>query len=107
MGSGGFQVVRTGGRLSGVSSSSALPSIPPQPMLCLPPSRTSTRHFSHLAEPLFFHLEPGSDLVAKSRLTCDSIGCSLPGFSVHGISQARILEWVAIFSSRESSPSRG
>ena len=28
---------------------------------------------------------------------------SLPGSSVHGISQARILEWVAIFFSRESS----
>ena len=31
---------------------------------------------------------------------------SLPGFSVHGISQARILEWVAISSSRGSSPPR-
>ena len=28
---------------------------------------------------------------------------SPPGYSVHGISQARILEWVAIFSSRGSS----
>ena len=28
---------------------------------------------------------------------------SPPGFSVHGISQARILEWVAISSSRGSS----
>ena len=28
--------------------------------------------------------------------------CSLPGSSVHGIFQARILEWVAIFSSRAS-----
>jgi len=28
---------------------------------------------------------------------------SLPGFSVYGISQARILEWVAISSSRGSS----
>ena len=28
--------------------------------------------------------------------------CSLPGSSVHGISQARILEWVAISSSRRS-----
>ena len=27
---------------------------------------------------------------------CDPIDCSLPGFSVHGISQARVLEWVAI-----------
>ena len=28
--------------------------------------------------------------------------CSLPGSSVHGISQVKILEWVAISSSRES-----
>ena len=27
---------------------------------------------------------------------CDSMDCSLPGFSVHGILQARTLEWVAI-----------
>ena len=27
---------------------------------------------------------------------CDPMDCSLPGSSVHGISQARILEWVAI-----------
>ena len=32
--------------------------------------------------------------------------CSLPGSSVHGILQARILEWVAVSSSRESSPPR-
>ena len=33
----------------------------------------------------------------------DSMDYSLPGFSVHGISQARILVWVAISSSRGSS----
>ena len=33
---------------------------------------------------------------------CGPGGCSPPGFSVHGILQARILEWVAI-SSRGSS----
>ena len=27
---------------------------------------------------------------------CDPVDCSLPGFSVHGILQARTLEWVAI-----------
>ena len=32
--------------------------------------------------------------------------CSPPGSSVHGIFQARILEWVAISSSRGSSQSR-
>ena len=34
---------------------------------------------------------------------CDPMNCSPPGSSVHGIFQARILEWVAISSSRESS----
>ena len=27
---------------------------------------------------------------------CDPMDCSLPGFSVHGVLQARTLEWVAI-----------
>ena len=31
---------------------------------------------------------------------CDSMDCSLPGASVYGIFQARILEWVAISYSR-------
>ena len=40
-------------------------------------------------------------LVAQSCLTlCDPMDCSLPGSSVHGILQARILEWVAIPFSR-------
>ena len=34
---------------------------------------------------------------------CKSMDCSPPGSSVHGILQARILEWVAIPSSRGSS----
>ena len=36
-------------------------------------------------------------LVAQSYPTlCDPMDCSLPDSSVHGISSARILEWVAI-----------
>ena len=47
-------------------------------------------------------------LVAKSCLTlCDPMDGSLPGSSVHGILQARILEWVAVFPSRGSSCPRG
>ena len=35
--------------------------------------------------------------VAQSCLTlCDHLDCSLPGSSIHGIFQARVLEWVAI-----------
>ena len=37
---------------------------------------------------------------------CDPMDCCPPGSSVHGISQARILEWVAMPSSRGSSRSR-
>ena len=32
---------------------------------------------------------------------CDPMDCSLPGFSVHGILQARLLEWVAISFARD------
>ena len=37
---------------------------------------------------------------------CDPVDCSLPGSSVHGILQARILEWVAISFSKGSSRPR-
>ena len=37
---------------------------------------------------------------------CNPMDCSPPGSSVHGISQARILEWVAISFSRKSSQPR-
>ena len=42
--------------------------------------------------------------IAQSCPTlCDPLDCSPPGSSVHGILQARILEWVAISFSRGSS----
>ena len=46
-------------------------------------------------------------LVPQSCLTlCSPMDCSLPGSSVRGISQAGILEWVAISFSKGSSQSR-
>jgi len=33
---------------------------------------------------------------AKSLQSCPTLDCSPPGFSAHGILQARTLEWVAI-----------
>ena len=56
-------------------------------------------------------LQPGtlaslflSSEVAQSCPTlCDPMDCSLPRSSVHGIFQARVLEWVAIAFSRGSS----
>ena len=46
-------------------------------------------------------------LVAQLCLTlCDPMNCSLPGSSVHGILQARILKWLAIPFSKGSSQPR-
>ena len=43
-------------------------------------------------------------LVTQScPILCDPMDCSLPGSSVHGILQARIMDWVAMLSSRGSS----
>ena len=45
--------------------------------------------------------------VTQSCLTlCDPMDCSLPGLSVPGIFQARVLEWVAVSFSRGSSQPR-
>ena len=45
----------------------------------------------------------GSEVAQSCPTLCDPRDCSLPGFSVHGIFQARVLEWVAISFSRGSS----
>ena len=45
-------------------------------------------------------------VLSRVWLLCDPIDCSLPGLSVHGISQARIVEWAAISYSRGFSPPR-
>ena len=38
--------------------------------------------------------------IKHAKSLCNPVDCSLPGSSVHGILQARILKWVAISSSR-------
>ena len=53
------------------------------------------------------HCSSALGVYAQSCLTpCNPLDCSLPGSSVHGIFQARILEWIAISSSRGSSSPR-
>ena len=99
----------------------SLPSLPG------PPDPLSLPHVSNPGSPLTHSLsEPGPSLhschplgaplcfdllrvclVAQSCPTlCDPVDCSPPGSSVHGILQARILEWVAMPSSRVPSQPR-
>ena len=39
---------------------------------------------------------PAAKSLQSCPTPCDPMDCSPPGFSVHGILQARTLEWVAI-----------
>ena len=76
----------------------------------LPPSLSPSVPLSLL---FFISYHPGTALWKRMylmvlvTLSCptlwDSTDCSLVGSSVHGISQARILEWTAISFSKESS----
>ena len=43
-----------------------------------------------------------SDVAQSSPTLRDPMDCSLPGFSIHGIFQARVLEWDAIAFSKTS-----
>ena len=42
----------------------------------------------------FWHSESESEVVQSCPTLCDPMACSLPGSSVHGILQTRILEWL-------------
>ena len=62
---------------------------------------------THIQEGTANSVPDGEGEVAQSCPTlCDPMDCSLPGSSLHGILQARILEWVATSFSRGSSQPR-
>ena len=53
-----------------------------------------------------FKRESESEVAQLCPTLCDPMDCSPPGSSIHGILQARVLEWVAISFSRGSSQPR-
>jgi len=59
-------------------------------------------HLTYACLPVYFK----SSCVQLCMTLCDSMDCSMPGSSVHGIFQARILGWVAISYSKGSSRPR-
>ena len=59
-----------------------------------------------LSHPIVFSKTWESEITQSCPNLCNPMDCSLPRFSVHGIFQARIPEWVAISFSRGSSQPR-
>ena len=61
---------------------------------------TKVRLVKAMAFPVVMYgIEKGKERKGKSFsrvCLCDPMDCSPPGFSIHGIFQARVLEWVAI-----------
>ena len=55
---------------------------------------------------LFTVSESESEVTQSCSTLCNPVDCSLPGSSVRGIFQARVLKWVAISFSRGSSRPR-
>ena len=53
------------------------------------------------------HAYKDTSVVSELKQLCDPTDYSLPGSSVHGVLQARILKWVAMPSSRGSSLTQG
>ena len=52
--------------------------------------------FSFVYYSCYIDLESDSEVAQLCPALCDPVDCSLPGSSIRGILQARILEWVAI-----------
>ena len=50
-----------------------------------------------------YHSESESEVAQLCLTLCDPMDCSLPGSSIHGIFQGRVLEWVTVSFSRGSS----
>ena len=75
-----------------------------------PPSLGFSRqeHWSGLPFPSSMHERKSESEIAQSCLTLsDPMDCSPPGSSIHGIFQARVLEWGAIaFSTMDMSLSK-
>ena len=70
-----------------------------------PGSKVDLLPLSCIGSPLPL-VPPESEVAQSCPTLCDRVDCSPPGSSIHGILQARILEWVAISFCRGSSRPR-
>ena len=63
---------------------------------------SNSKHKSWKSSQLRVESESESEVTQLCPTLCDPMDCSPPGSSVHGILQARILEWVAISFSMQA-----
>ena len=74
------------------------------PMSFVSPA-SAGRFFTNLGSPLRGMKETENEVVQLCPTLRDPMDCILPGSSIHGIFQARTLEWITIsFSKRSSQP---
>ena len=73
-----------------------------QSVIISPPEKTNYIYIDRLQEFLLYKYTYAC-MLSHIHAPCDPVDCSSPGSSVHGIFQARILEWIAMPSSRGSS----
>ena len=79
------------------------PTFPPSTLILIP----QPLHLVFFCQTNYSTKSESESEVAQSCPTlCNPMDCTLPGSSIHGIFQARILEWVAISFSRKSSRPR-
>ena len=62
------------------------------PFICIIYLVASSKAISQIS----LKVKSESEVAQSCPTLCDPMDCSLPGFSIHGNFQARILEWVAI-----------
>ena len=60
------------------------------------PTPHTSHHFHQATPPSHAQSESQSEVAQSCPTLCHPMDCSLPGSSVHGNFQARVLEWVAI-----------
>ena len=68
---------------------------------------SNSKTYASNISPLTWTWKKESEVAQSCPSLCDPVDCSPPGSSVHGILQARILEWVAISFSRGPSQNPG
>ena len=67
----------------------------------------ATEIFKSVGSSLMAGKKSESEVAQSYPTLCNPMDCSLPGSSIHGLFQARILEWVAISFSRGGLPNPG